>query len=330
MNILITGASGFLGYHLVKQLSLNLDFNLFIFHRKNSDLSLINNYKFSSITGDITHQKDVENALKDMDYVFHLAGLIAYDKRKKNLMEKINVLGTQYIVEACLKHNIKRLVYLSSVVTIGANQKGISLNEQSDPALAYSSQLNLGYFDTKKDAEEIVIKAVLQKKLNAISLNPSTIYGPADSKKTSRSTQLKVAQGKFKFYTPGGVNVVHVDNVVECCIKALKIGKPGETYIIGGENLSIKQLFTMIANEAKQTAPSIKLSKFLLKIIGKIGDIINLCGGNMSLTTERVTTSFLYHWYDSTKAQKTFNYKPISAQIAIKDSIAWSKDNNIL
>ncbi len=192
------------------------------------------------------------------------------------------------------------------------------------------SQLNLGYFETKRKAEQIVISACQKYGLNAVILNPSTIYGPGDARKGSRKTQLKVAQGKFKFYTRGGVSVVALEDAVDGIISAWKKGRTGERYILSGENILIEELFKIIAQEAGRSPPQILMPSVVLHILGTIGDWMTSLGISSSLSQENAWTSTLYHWFDSSKAQQELDFKPRSAQIAISQSVKWIKDNKLI
>jgi dihydroflavonol-4-reductase len=216
-KVLVTGANGFLGSwvtrHLVQQ-----GHEVIALVRKTSDLSELQGVDCQFSYGDITDSVSLEQAAKGREYVFHLAGLIAYKASERNKMELINVQGTKNVIDACRTQQVQRLVYLSSVVAIGAGfTKQQILNESS----AYNvGHLNLGYFETKHKAEELVREATQLGLIDSVILNPSTIYGAGDAKKGSRKTQVKVAQGKFPFFTSGGVNVVAVEDVMESGTKS--------------------------------------------------------------------------------------------------------------
>lgn len=322
-KVLVTGANGFLGSwvtrHLVQQ-----GHEVTALVRKTSDLSELQGVDCQFSYGDITDSVSLEQAAKGKEYVFHLAGLIAYKSSERNKMELINVQGTKNVIDACRTQQVQRMVYLSSVVAIGAGfTKQQILNESS----AYNvGHLNLGYFETKHQAEELVREATQLGLIDSVILNPSTIYGAGDAKKGSRKTQVKVAQGKFPFFTSGGVNVVAVEDVVGGIISAWKRGRSGERYILSGENLLIKDLFRLIAEAAGRSAPKYPLPDFLLHGLGAIGDQMDKLGFKGSLSKENAWTATLYHWFDSTKAQKELDFKPQPAKVAIQNSVNWMKE----
>ena len=182
MKVIVTGANGFLGAWLTGRL-LAEGHEVTALVRKNSDLSELEDKKPHYAYGDVTNKESLQQAFKEQDIVFHLAGVVAYKKSARPLMEKVNVEGTRNVVDVCAELKVPQLLHVSSVVAIGASIKPVVLNENS----AYKiSRLNLGYFETKKTAEEIVIKATHEKRINAVCVNPATIYGFGDAKKGSR------------------------------------------------------------------------------------------------------------------------------------------------
>lgn len=327
MKVLVTGANGFLGSWVTRAL-VNDGHEVYALVRANSDVSELDGVNCKFVHGDVTDILSLLEAFKGMDSIFHLAGVIAYKKSQRALMEKVNVQGTANVVEVCRELKIRRLVYLSSVVAIGGGRTSEQvLNESSEFNV---HDLDLGYFETKHKAEMIVKKACDKGEIDAVILNPSTVYGPGDAKKGSRKMQVKVAQGKFKFYTSGGVNVVAVEDVVAGILSAWKNGKKGERYILAGENILIKDLFAMIAAEAGVKPPPHHLPDQVLHVVGAVGDCLETIGMKGPLSRENAWTSTMFHWFDSSKAQRELGFKPRPAKEAIHNSVQWMKDHGIL
>ncbi len=326
-KVLITGANGFLGSWVVKAL-LAEGHEVFALVRKTSDLSQLEGLSCEYRYGDVTDKASLKNAFIGMDSIFHLAGLISYRTADRQQMELVNVNGTKNVVDIVTDLRIRRLVYLSSVVAVGAgfNPQQI-LNEQSPYNL---KNLNLGYFETKHLAELLVLKAVKEKRIDAVILNPATIYGPGDAKKASRKNQVRVAQGAFPFYTSGGVSVVDIEDVVSGILSGWVRGRSGERYILSGENILIKDLFSMIAHEAGKKPPRLLLPKWTLQLLGSFGDFANSHGWSTSLSREQAYTATLYHWFDSSKAQRELDFRPRTAQISIAKSVKWMKENGLI
>ncbi len=325
-KILVTGANGFLGSWVVKML-LQQGHQVYSLVRAASDLSELQGLNTHFVYGDVTDISSLQKAFSGMDAIFHLAGVIAYKSSARAMMEKVNVQGTANVIEVCLQLKIPRLVHLSSVVAVGAGFTDLEvLNENS---IYNISHLNMGYFETKRKAEELVVKACRERQLNAVILNPSTIYGAGDARKGSRGMQLKVAQGKLKFFPKGGVNVVAVEDVVAGMISAWKMGRNGERYILAGENLLIKDLFRIIAEEAGTKPPFLQLPSWLLHVLGFIGDFIEKCGGPATFSRENAYSATMYHWFDASKAKRDLNFQPRPAREAIANSVRWIKENKL-
>ena len=326
MKVLVTGATGFLGGWLVRRL-LDEGCEVRVIKRPKSDLEELAGLNIELVPGDVTDSTSLTAACKGVDTVFHLAGLIAYSPVQREAMQRVNVGGTANVISACLETGVRKLVHLSSVVAVGASFDKKPLNEESAYNVAH---LHLGYFDTKHEAELLVKSAVASRGLDAVMINPSTIYGPADAKKGSRGVQVKVAKGKFPFYPPGGVNVVSVEDVVDAIIAAWKKGRTGERYIVSNENLLIREVFEMIAGVSGVKPPSIGLPRPAIFAIGKVGDALEKIGKKGPLNTENAWTSVLYHWFDSSKAQKELGLKLRPASYAIEQSVRWMMDHGYL
>lgn len=326
-KVLVTGANGFLGSWLTRTL-VNQGHDVYALVRPSSDLSELEGVKCKFLHGDVTDVLSLLEAFKGMDTIFHLAGVVAYKKSQRAQMEKVNVTGTSNVVQVCREYKIRKLVYLSSVTAIGAGYTPEQIfNEESEYNIA---DLDLGYFQTKHEAEEIVRKACARGEIHAVILNPSTIYGKGDAKKGSRKMQVKVAQGKFKFYTSGGVNVVAVEDVVQGILTAWEKGRNGERYILSGENLLIQELFQMIAEEAHTKPPHKKIPNWFLHSLGKLGDTMETIGMKGPLSEENAWTSTMYHWFDNSKARRELDFNPRPARAAIHNSVQWMKDHGLV
>lgn len=326
-KVLVTGANGFLGSWLTRRL-VEDGHETYALVRKSSDLTVLKGVHCQLKFGDVTDLHSLLESFSGMDTIFHLAGLIAYKKSERVQMERVNVEGTANVLEACRATGVRKLIHLSSVVAIGAGfTPDQVLNEESPYNI---SDLDLGYFETKHKAELLVKEAVSQNRIDAVILNPSTVYGPGDARKGSRKTQLKVAQGKFNYYPVGGVNVVAIQDVVDGIMSAWQKGRKGERYILCGDNLLIKDLFAIIATAAGVPPPDKEIPTKVFHVLGALGDFLNMFGVSTALSRENAWSATLYHWFDSSKAQRELDFKPRPAKIAITESVQWMKDNGLL
>ena len=316
MKALVTGASGFLGSWLCKELRKE-GWEVHALLRPTSDRSALTEQGLCFHTGDVTDLDSFTRSARGMDLIFHLAGLVSHSEKQLKAMWEVNVQGTTHAIEVCRVQKAK-LIHISSVVTVGASVRPIVLNEESPYDFSLSQ---IGYFSSKKEAEIRVQSACKTGKISAVILNPSTVYGAGDMQKISRRVQLKVAQGRFPFYTSGGVSVVDVLSVVKACMQAVEKGKQGERYILSGDNISIKELFSLIAKAAKVKPPFIPLNHFLLRILAELGTGLQNLGLAFPISQESARLASLYHWFDHSKAERELDFSPKKAEQAIKESV---------
>jgi len=326
MNILVTGGTGFIGSWLVKRL-VGSGHRVRLLHRRTSSLDELTGVTFESSFGDVTSLDSVMSACRGVDSVFHLAGVVGYSKAMREQMEKVNVKGTQNVIEACQKKEVRRLLHVSSVAAIGASFKPTMLNENSPFSIEH---LHLGYFETKRAAEELVKSAVKQKKIDAVIVNPSTAYGPGDAKKGSRKVQIKVAQGRFPFYPSGGASIVSIHDVIDGMVKAWQNGRSGERYILSGENLYVRDVFRKIAARAGSKPPMIYLPRSVALAMGRVGNQLEKWGKKTPINVENAWVSSMFHWFDSSKAKIELGFSPRSADEALNESVDWMKENGLI
>lgn len=319
MNCLVTGASGFIGSWLVRKL-LHEGHKVKVLCRPTSTFELIADLEFEKSFGDITDPKSIEAAISNIDTVFHLAGYIGYKKSDHDLMNKINVKGTENIYKLSLKNKVKNFIFLSSVTAIGASFSPFeSLDENSKYNL---SDLNFGYGESKRKGEAIVLQP--NPSMKCVALNPSTVYGPGDMLKSSRKNQLKAMKGELKFYPYGGVSIVGVHDVVDTIYKSVTLGVHGERYILSGENLFIKDLMDKICFHAKSKPPRFQIPGVIINTLGYIGDHFT---NGKPLDSETAQIIQLFHWYKSKKAMEQLEFKPSPSDLVIKSSVDWAIKN---
>ncbi len=327
MKIAMTGASGFLGHHLAHKLIAD-GHELSVICRASSDLSELGELKYKKVFASLSDVDALKKVLLGQDQVFHLAGLVSYKKSDRAALVETNVFAVQNIVDAISAVGAGRLLHVSSVVAVGAGfQPQQILNEDSPFNL---SHLNLGYFETKHQGEEIVRSAARLGKIDAVIVNPSTIYGPGDAKKGSRKAQLQAARGQLKFYPPGGVNIISVDDAVTGILQAIQKGRKGERYILAGENLLLKDVFAIISELAGSQPPKICLSAAVLKTLGHCGDLLSAVTGKKYFSIENAWAAILYHWFSAEKARAELGFQAGPARAAIGQSIQWIQQHPML
>jgi len=321
VNVLVTGANGFLGHWLVQALCREGHTVKAMLSTSNKQSSL-QELPCKIVHGDITQIESISSFFPGVDAVFHLAAAISFKKADNNKLYAVNVDGTRNIVTLCLSNKIAKLIHLSSVVAIGASSNSQTLlNEQSINHLA---TLNVASIQSKILGEKIVLSACQEKGLNATILNPSLIYGAGDAKKAMRHSSVQAARGKLPFYTDGGVSIVAVEDVVAAILSAWQKGKSGQRYILSGDNITNQELFFSISKQANAKPPKTKLPNALLLSLAHLADFFRIDG---MLSIENVKIATMYHWYDNSKAKRELDFHPRPALEAIKNSVSWMREN---
>ncbi len=328
MKAFVTGATGFVGSNLVKRL-LKEGFKVGILVRENSDLSNVKGIDCKIHYGDLKDYKSLIDSLKGYEFLFHVAADYRLWVPKPEEIYANNVEGTKNIMLAALEADIKRIVYTSSVATLGLNPYGTPADEETPVTL---DDMIGHYKKSKFLAEREVKKMVTEKGLDAVIVNPSTPVGPGDIKPTPTGRMiLEAAQGKMPAYVDTGLNIVHVDDVAEGHILALKKGTTGRRYILGGENMTLKEIFTEVARISGKRPPRIKLPHNLIMPVAYIAEAISrITGKEPMVTVDGVKLAKKRMFFTSKRAIKELGYNPRPAKEALRDAVNWFKERGLL
>lgn len=327
MKALVTGATGFLGSHLCDRL-LREGFKVSVMHRPGSKTDAIDRHSVDRVIGDITDAAAVREAVAGSDIVVHAAAHLSYWGKQKEIQQATNVAGTRNVAEACLQSGVGRLVHVSSVAAIGIpDDRENPANEDFCFNLA---GLPLDYHNSKKQAEEVVLNAV-GRGLNAVIVNPSEIWGPHGNIYRGSEIVRKVRRSRLVPYFTGGICVVHVDDVVDGIVRAFNRGKTGERYILGSENVTLKEIARRAAEKQKMTVhlvPVPPLVTFASALAFEALALITKSRPRITFTTHRWARHFFF--YDSTKAKRELGYSPRGLDQILDDCIAFTEQQSNL
>lgn len=320
-KVLITGGAGFLGQKLARAL-LAEGHEVRLLVRKMREAQA--DFPVSYVQGDLADEASLEKACEGADWVFHAAGLISYNPKKAELMQKTNVEGTRAVAQAALRQKVKRLVFTSSTAAIGVNEDPrVLLNEE---APFNARKLGLAYFDTKYDAERELLKAA-EKGLDAVIVNPGSLLGPGDTRRYEKGYAGLVYKYNPRVLFHGGINFVDIDDVVRGHLLALEKGRAGERYILGGENLSFGELIIRIDAILGRPAPKHYVPVAAMGLLAGGLRVLNAFGVDIHMTPELVRQVCSWYLYvDSAKAEKELGYKPHRIDRAIAGTIDWLKE----
>lgn len=333
MNILITGATGFLGQSLLKTLFDNKNlknFNIYAFVLPNDkfvkDIEKYYQYKnFEIIYGNIINFNEINDAINGKDIVIHAAGLISYWKKDYEKLHLINVKGTENVLNSCIINKIKKLIHISSVGAIGFNKNGNLADEDTE----FNYPANLYYMKSKYLGQKIVEKAILEKKLNSIILCPASIMGPGDPDINSPHNQIykKIYENKMYGCFTGGLAVVDVRDICNIIIKNLTNDYTPGKYLLVSKNLKYRDVIKTIEKYSNKKTYPFPVNSILLSFAGLILEIISYITNQKPLLTYGY--GILSGWnayYSNEKSIKTFDYQYIDFNKTIEDSCKYFEE----
>lgn len=327
MKVLLTGADGLLGSNVVREL-LKRKYDVSVFIEAGKKSKTLPEGKVNIIYGNILNEKEVDEAIQGMDYVIHCAANTNIWPTRSEIIRAVNVDGTENVISACLKHDIKRLI---SVGTANSFASGGIINPGDETNNYEAHVYNLDYMDSKRLAQDLVIDAVRNKGLKAIVVNPTFMIGPYDSKPSSGAMIQALAQGKIPGFAPGGKNYICVKDAAIGINNALTQGRIGECYILGNENLTYKEIFTKISKTIDQPAPKKSIPGVLIKFLGAVNSRIGkIFKTNPSITKEIAILSCEDHYYSSQKAVSELSLPQTPIEKGVKECYDWFVKHNYL
>jgi NAD+-dependent farnesol dehydrogenase len=325
VNIFVTGATGYVG----KNLSMKLAREGYIVHALYRDIAKTKGLEHDNIKlfhGDILDKKSLFNGMKDCTMVFHTAAFTSVWTRKPSTIETLNVNGTVNILETALELSVEKVVYTSTAGVFGPS--GEIMTDENAP---YPPDFFTHYERTKAQIEQTIVPEFIHKGVQVVIVNPTRIYGPGllnDANSVSKIIKRHL-EGKIGLVPSDGKsigNYVFVDDVVEGQILAMKKGKPGERYILAGENIAFIDLMKLIARESGQKSRFIKIPVFVMLFFSWIFLISAEITGIKPMITPGLVKKFLPDWrVSSEKANKELEYNPVDLENGIKKTIEWLK-----
>jgi nucleoside-diphosphate-sugar epimerase len=325
-KIFVTGANGLIGSNLCHRLAES-GYDVVGLVREGSNLTGLKGFQGKIVRGDFLEENSLAGYLEGIDFVFHTAGLVSFDNRKRDALLRVNVEGVRSVVSAALKAGVRRLVHTSSVAAIGIPAVG----DTADESVGYNRfTYDVAYGDSKHFGE-IEIKNGIERGLDAVIVNPGSVIGQRDVYFHS-GILLKVLKGmKIVPYVSGGMCVVGVDDVVDGEIAALKTGKKGERYILGSENVTFKELFGRICEVVGAPSPGFRVPAWGARLAASFMEVLSGVTGKPPLLTKaHVVSATLPHYFSSGKAVRELGYRPRPIIDAIRKSYQWYIENGLM
>jgi dihydroflavonol-4-reductase len=337
-TVLVTGASGFIGSNLALALS-GRGFRVRAFYRTGDDARRLigargPGARIQRIEGNICDESTLVQAARGCSAVFHLAGNMSFRKADFNEQHKVNVEGTRAIVSACLQTDVRRLVHTSTVNAIGLPKPDKAIGDENTP---WSEDMErFGYAVTKRQGERLALQAC-GPKLEVVVVNPGTVFGAGDVNANAGSYILAMARYPLLFYPGGGVSCAHIAAAVDGHIAALYKGRPGQRYILGGENLTYREIFAIIADVLgrsdpgwpypRRPGPRFRLSRAAAVAVAFVAEAFGL---SSKLSPDAARAGDLTFFFSSAKAERELGYRILPFRSAVEEAVQWYREEGFL
>jgi dihydroflavonol-4-reductase len=327
MKALVTGATGFVGAAVARALSA-AGWQVRALARSGSNRANLRQLAAEVIEGDLADVGSLELALVGCDALFHVAADYRLGARDPSQLYLTNVEGTRNILSAARKVGVARIVYTSSVATIGIPSDGSPGDESTPVALSNM----IGHYKRSKYLAEEVVREAAATGMSVVIVNPSTPVGPGDIKPTpTGQLVLDAASGRMPAYVDTGLNIVHVDDVAAGHLLAHERGKVGERYILGGEDMTLQIMLAQIARLVGRQPPRIRLPYAVVLPIAYLAEgFAAVTGRSGRVTLEGVRMSRKRMFFSSGKAVSELGYRWRPPLEAFADAVKWFREQGLL
>ena len=323
MKVLVTGATGFVGGNLARKL-WEQGHEVMALVRPGSIRAAMEGTGIQSVTGDILDRDSVDRAVQGCEAVFHCAAAYTFWSPDPDAIYRTNVDGTVNVLKAALQAGVSRVVYTSTVSTIGLPDWELSTEE----TLADPNHL-AGHYKKSKYQAELAALDMVSQGLPVIVVNPTTPVGPWDVKPTPTGRMvLDFLLGRIPAYVDTGMNLVDVEDVAEGHILAMERGQPGQRYLLGNRNVSLKEVFDMLADATGLAAPKWRAPYWLVMGAGYVDELVEgrLLKKEPRIPLEGLKVSKSPMYVSCQKAITELGQPQSSVEEALQKAINWFRD----
>jgi dihydroflavonol-4-reductase len=325
MKVFLTGATGFVGHHVARALAAQgADLRLLV--RKSSNLQNLEGIRGETVVGDLLDPQSLRSALEGCDAVLHVAADYRLWIRDPQAMYRANVDGTRELLRMAREAGVPRVVYTSSVATMHFRTDGLVINEDTPVTLADI----VGHYKRSKFLAELEAIKAADCGQQVIILNPTTPIGPNDAKPTPTGRIfVDFLNGKFPAYMDTGLNLVDVAEVARIHVSALTLGKPGRRYILGGENLTLKQILDKMSAITGIPSPTVKIPFAVAATYAFFEEWITgrIRGKEPRATLEEVRMGRKKMFASSAHAEQELGLRLLPVYPAMRAAIEWFRAN---
>jgi dihydroflavonol-4-reductase len=325
-RVLVTGASGFVGSAVVAAL-LAQGKSVRALVRATSPLANLPRTGVEIVQGDLRDPAAMAAAMRDVRYLFHVAADYRLWARDPGEIMTANVEGTRNVMQAASQAGVARIVYTSSVATLALRD-----GAAADESVGLDENQAIGAYKRSKIAAERLVEAMIGQGLPAIIVNPSTPIGPRDGRPTPTGRILiEAARGRMPAYVDTGLNLVHVDDVAAGHLAALKTGRIGERYILGGDDVALGDLLAEIAVMVGRRPPRVKLPRAPLFPLALAAETVaHFTGREPFVTRDGLRMAKYRMFFSSAKAERELGYRHRPWREGLSDALAWFRQDGRL
>ncbi|HEX6459464.1 MAG TPA: SDR family NAD(P)-dependent oxidoreductase [Thermoleophilaceae bacterium] len=312
---LVTGATGFIGSHVARALAARGD-ELRLAVRAGSPKEALADLEYEEVKCDLLDRRSVRRAVAGATRVFHCAGLVSLRERDVERVFEVNAVGTRTLLEECLRAEVERVVFTSSVAAIGPAPAGKTADESQ---VFTAGGLGIPYINSKHEAEMEAMRLAAHG-LPVVCVNPTFVYGRGDVHGGSTGIVRRFLLGRIPVYTDGALNVVDVQDVARGHLLADEKGTPGERYILGNRNYTWDRLFADLARVSGVEPPPLKLPPALaLRMV----DLLQRGPGRPPVTPMEVKSASQWWTYRNGKAKRELGWTTSPHEDTIEETVQW-------
>jgi dihydroflavonol-4-reductase len=324
MKVLVTGATGFIGFFVARLLTEN-GFQVAALVRKGSDTSALRELGIELINGDVRDLSSVNTALKGCRQLYHLAADYRIWVKDPKTMYEINVQGTRNVMQAALTMGIEKVIYTSSVGVLTACSNGKPVNEETPSSIKDMT----GHYKKSKFIAEKEVYGFIEKGLPVVIVNPTTPIGPMDRKPTPTGKIIvDFLNGRIPAYLDTGLNFVDVEDVAAGHLLAARHGRIGQRYILGNKNISLRNFFEHLAGITGRKPPKVRLPYLPVLLAAYVDEALSRITDTyprIPLTGVKMARNYMY--VDCTKALMELDMPQSPVEGAMEKAINWFRDH---
>ena len=320
MKVLVTGANGLLGHHVVMQLQkANHDIRIIL---RGNPAIYFDMTNIESVGGNFSDYESLKIAADGCDAIIHIAAVTSTDFLYYQDYSKINVEGSETLIKVADELKINRLIFVSTANTIGYGNKEQPADETAKIEFPFTKSF---YARSKVEAEKLFVEASNKRLRHVVIVNPTFMIGSFDTKPSSGKLMLMGYKKRIMFVPSGGKNFVAVTDVAIAICNALTAGKNGERYLVSGLNLSFKEFYQIQSRVGEYTQKIIVLPDILLKVAGKLGDILRFFGIKTEMCSMNLNQLIVQEYYNNQKAKNELALTSKSLEQAVNEALDWFK-----